>query len=162
MVPGALIGNRSFWARFAFFACFWLMVAGGSAKDLPVGAAAGAAALWLSLKLLPPGAARIRPLRILRLAARLLWGSLAAGLDVARRALSPRPDLRPGFVACPLALPEGAERNLFCLLQSLMPGTLPTGAEGEVAQVHALDLSQPIAQDFSAQQRLFTRAVGDE
>jgi multicomponent Na+:H+ antiporter subunit E len=144
------------------FFLVWLMIAGWSAKDLPVGAVAAAAALWISLKLLPSGSARVQVGPLLLLVARLLRGSLVAGFDVARRALAPRLDLRPGFVSCPLTLPEGEARDVFCLLQSLMPGTLPTGADEGRALVHGLDLSQRIAENFAAEETLFKRATGHE
>jgi multicomponent Na+:H+ antiporter subunit E len=160
MSYGAPDRKRFSWARLAFLFLSWLMIAGWSAKDLPVGAVAVAAALSVSLTLLPRGNARLQAGSLFLLVARLMRGSLVAGLDVARRALSPRLDLRPGFVACPLTLPEGEERNLFCLLQSLMPGTLPTGAEDGTALVHGLDLSQPIAEDFAAEEGRFKRAIG--
>ena len=82
-------------------------------------------------------------------------------MDVAWRALTPNMRLKPGFVACPLRLPEGGERNAFCALSSLMPGTLPTGAdEQEALLVHCLDISQPVAANLSAEERLFIRAIG--
>jgi multicomponent Na+:H+ antiporter subunit E len=162
MVSGAAHSKTFSWARLASFLLFWLMIAGKSAKDVPVGAVAAVAATWISLKLLPPGGARLRVWPLFLLLARLLRGSLVAGLDVARRALAPRPDLRPGFVSCPLTLPEGEARNVFLLLQSLMPGTLPTGAEDGKALVHGLDLSQPIVESFAAEEARFKRAIGHE
>ncbi len=162
MSSGAPHRKRFSWARLAFFFLFWLVIAGWSARDIPVGALAAVAALWVSQKLLPSAGARVRAGPLFVLAVRLLRGSLAAGVDVARRALSPRPDLLPGFVACPLTLPQGAARDVFCLLQSLMPGTLPTGAEEGRALVHGLDLSQPIAANFAAEEALFKGAIGDE
>ncbi|MCW2272471.1 multicomponent Na+:H+ antiporter subunit E [Rhodoblastus acidophilus] len=161
MFSGAPIDIKYPWGRLACFFVLWLIIAGWSVQELPLAAAAGAGALWVSLKTLPRGRLRVSAGRILVLVGRLLYGSFAAGLDVARRALARRPDLRPGFVSCPLTAPEGEARNLFCLLQSLMPGTLPTGAEDGTAFVHALDISQPIAEEFSAQERLYTRAIGD-
>ncbi|WP_298356489.1 Na+/H+ antiporter subunit E [Rhodoblastus sp.] len=162
MSSGAPHRKRFSWARLAFFFLFWLMVAGWSVRDLPVGAAAAGGALWISLKLSPSGDARVRAGPLFRLVVRLLRGSLVAGFDVARRALAPRPDLRPGFVSCPLTLPEGEARDVFRLLQSLMPGTLPTGVEEGRALVHGLDLSQPIAENFATEERLFKRAAGHE
>ncbi|MCW2282731.1 multicomponent Na+:H+ antiporter subunit E [Rhodoblastus acidophilus] len=160
MFSGAPIGILRSFARLGFFLLFWLVIAGWSVKDLPVAVAGAIAATWVSLRLLAPGRISLHAGRFLLLVGRLLRGSFAAGLDVAWRALAPRPRLSPGFVSCAITLPEGERQNLFCLLQSLMPGTLPTGAEGGVVFVHALDVSQPVAEDFSAQERAFNRAIG--
>ncbi len=162
MFPGAPRANRSLPARLAFFFGLWLVIAGWSAKDLPVGLIAAGGAAWISLSLLPPGGGPSRIFPLVALFARLLGGSVVAGFDVARRALSPRLDLRPGLVACPVALPDGVARNAFFLLQSLQPGTLPTGSEDGTAFVHGLDLSQKIAENFATEEHLFQKAVGHE
>jgi multicomponent Na+:H+ antiporter subunit E len=149
-------------ARFVFFMGVWLMIAGWKEEDLPVGVVAAALALWISLSLLPPTGLRPRIAPLAKLALRFLSGSIVAGMDVARRALLPRLDLRPGFVAVPVSLPPGTARDAFLVYQSLQPGTSPTSAEGEVIQVHCLDTSQPIAAAISADEALFKRAVGHE
>lgn len=162
MFPGAPRENRSLPVRLALFFGLWLVIAGWNAKDLPVGLIAAGGAAWVSLFLLPPGGVQRQIFPLVALFARLLRGSVVAGFDVARRALSPRLDLHPGLVACPVALPDGAVRSAFCLLQSLQPGTLPTGSEDGTAFVHGLDLSQPIAENFEAEEHLFKKALGHE
>ena len=149
-------------ARLGFFMAVWLMIAGWKAEDFPVGVVAAVLALWISLLLLPPTALRPRLAPLAKLTLRFLSGSIVAGMDVARRALLPRLDLRPGFVAVPVTLPPGAARNAFLVYQSLQPGTSPTSAEGEVLQVHCLDTSQPIAASIVADEALFKRAIGHE
>jgi len=148
--------------RFIFFMGVWLMIASWKEQDLPVGVAAAALALWISLSLLPSTGLRPRFAPLAKLNLRFLSGSIVAGMDVARRALLPRLDLRPGFVAVPLTLPPGVARNAFLVYQSLQPGTSPTSAEGEVIQVHCLDISQPIAGAIASDEALFKRAIGDE
>ncbi len=96
------------------------------------------------------------------LAANFLSGSIVAGLDVARRALSPEPDVRPGFVIFPLRIPAGLARNAFSALSSLQPGALPTGAEDGDLVVHAIDVTRPVQATLAADERLFMRAVGYE
>jgi len=82
---------------------------------------------------------------------------------VAWRALNPRLRLHPGLVACPVRLPPGGERSAFCALSSLMPGTLPTGTDEHGALlVHCLDISQPVAANLAAEERLFIRTVGGD
>jgi multicomponent Na+:H+ antiporter subunit E len=149
-------------ARFALFVLLWVVAASWSPENLPVGLAAAAGVLWVSLRLLPPRPAQTDAIELLAFVSHILRGSLVAGFDVARRALAPRIDLQPGFVACPLHLPDGDARRAFCLLQSLMPGTLPTGAEGENLIVHGLDMSQPIAENLAADERRFGKALGHE
>jgi multicomponent Na+:H+ antiporter subunit E len=149
-------------ARFAFFMGVWLMIADWKEEDLPVGFAASALALWISLSLLPPTAVDLRLSPLAKLTVRFLSLSIIAGVDVARRALLPRLDLRPGFVALPFELASGVGRNAFLVYSSLQPGTLPTSAEGETLQVHGLDISQPIAASVQADEALFGKAISHE
>ena len=149
-------------ARLAFFFALWLMIAGWSVKDLPVGLVAAGGATWISLALLPAKGFRPHPAALAALLGRFLRGSVVAGVDVARRALSPRLDLAPGFIACPLTLPPGPARNAFCLHQSLQPGTLPTGADGGDLLVHGLDIRQPIAANLASDEALFKEAIRHE
>lgn len=153
-----MIGAQA--ARFAFFFAMWLAVAGWQVKDLAIGLATAAAATLVSLSLIPPAGGRIRlgPLAIL--ARDFLRGSLFAGVDVARRALSPTVELHPGFVPYVSRLREGVARDAFCAFASLQPGALPTGASGGEIAVHALDIAQPIAQNLERDESIFARAFG--
>lgn len=65
--------------------------------------------------------------------------SVRGGCDVALRAISPRPRLRPGFRSWPLTLPGGAPRVLFVNAITLLPGTLSAEVEGDLLTVHMLD-----------------------
>ncbi len=149
-------------ARFLFFLGVWLMIANWKKEDLPIGVAASVLALWISLSLLRPTAIRPRLAPLAKLTLRFLTSSFIAGMDVARRALLPRLNLRPGFVAVPFGLPPGVARNAFLVYASLQPGTLPTSAEGEMLQVHGLDISQPIATSIEGDEGLFEKAIGHE
>jgi len=155
---GPVAANRA-----AVFLAFWLMISGWAPGDLPVGLVAVAAATWTSLRFLPPGGSRLRLSPLASLAASFLRQSIVSGADVAWRALNPKLQLRPGFVACPLRMPPGGERSAFCALSSLLPGTLPTGTdENGALLVHCLDNGQPVAANLAAEERLFIRAVGGE
>ncbi|MFP4239998.1 MAG: Na+/H+ antiporter subunit E, partial [Rhodosalinus sp.] len=68
-----------------------------------------------------------------------LGASLLGGLDVARRALSPRMPLAPGWVEVPVRLPDGGRVALGAEL-SLMPGTLAAGTQGDRLLIHLLDV----------------------
>jgi multicomponent Na+:H+ antiporter subunit E len=148
--------------RGVLFFAFWLAISGWKAADLPVGLFAVAGATWTSLALLPPEGARIRLSALATLAVSFIRGSVVSGFDVARRALRPELDLRPGFVTAPLRLPPGNARNAFTALASLMPGTLPVGMDEHSLLIHGLDVDQPIAQDLAREETLFMRALGDE
>ncbi len=154
--------TSAFCARFVFFLGVWLMIAGWKEDNFPVGLVASAVALLISLSLLPPTALRPRLAGLAKLSLRFLSCSIIAGVDVARRALMPRLDLRPGFVAVPLTLPPGTARNAFLVYQSLQPGTSPTSAESEMLQVHGLDISQPIVDAIVTDEALFKKAIGHE
>ena len=141
---------------------FWLLLTSANAADLPVGILTIGAASWASLRLLPPGARRVRPLALAMIALRLLGQSIAAGADVARRALSPRLPLRPGLVSHALRLPPGPARDAFCMLTSLLPGTVPSGTDANGALlVHCLDLDQPAAEQLVADEARLARALGE-
>jgi multicomponent Na+:H+ antiporter subunit E len=146
--------------RAALFFAIWLMVAGWKPADIPVGLFAAGAAAWVSLALLPVEAPRPRYRALLTLLLRIMRGSFVAGFDIARRVLKPQLDLRPGLAACPISLPEGTARNVFFAIESLQPGTLPAGMDGNALIVHGLDISEPIAAELARDEAQFTLAVG--
>jgi multicomponent Na+:H+ antiporter subunit E len=144
--------------RAAGFIGLWLVLAGPDTADLPIGIFAAAAATWASLWLLPPGPSRLSPLALAVAVLRTLGQSVVAGIDVALRALDPRLPLRPGFVAYPVRLPPGPARNVFCVLASLAPGTLPAGVDADGAiMVHCLDSGRPVAAQLAAEEQLLCR-----
>jgi multicomponent Na+:H+ antiporter subunit E len=137
------------------------MLTGVGMADLAVGAVAALAAVWTSLRLLPPGTSHVRLSALARLVLRFLCQSVVAGVDVARRALDPRLPLHPGFVLYPVGLPPGPARNMFTTLMSLLPGTVPTGsAENGGILIHCLDVEQPVAGQLAAEEALFARVIG--
>ena len=147
---------------------FWLLLADPTgvtgaklAVDLGVGVLAAAAATWASLALLPPAPGRRRYGALAQLAWRFLSQSVVAGVDVALRALSPNPRLKPGYLAYPVRLPPGPARAGFGALTSLVPGTVPVGSDREGRLVyHCLDLDLPVAAGLAADEALLTRALG--
>ncbi len=154
---------RAFLVRAASGFCFWLVLIGLKQSDLAAGALVAIAAGWTSLRLLPPGRWRLRPMALFRLALRFVAQSAQAGIDVALRALDPRLPLRPGVVAFAARLPAGAGRSAFCTMTSLLPGTLPVDVTvaGDIV-FHCLDVNQPIAARMVADETAFIRAFGGE
>ncbi len=143
-------------ARAALLALLWLALFGPDPVALAVGVATAAAAAWVSLRLLPPGAARLSPLGLAALAASFLGQSVVAGVDVARRALDPRLPLRPGFVRHRLGLAPGPFRSAFLALSSLLPGTLPAQADPDgTVLVHCLDTRQPVTEQLAQAEARF-------
>jgi multicomponent Na+:H+ antiporter subunit E len=149
-------------SRAVGFFILWMMLSGGNPADLVAGTVAALAAAWVSLRLLPPGTSRVRPAALGMFTLRFFRESVVAGADVAWRALDPKLPLRPGFVLYPVGLPPGAARNMFTTLTSLLPGTVPTGSEerGGIV-IHCLDVEQPVAAQLAAEERLFTRVIGE-
>jgi multicomponent Na+:H+ antiporter subunit E len=141
------IGLASALARWAGFLCLWLVIFRIDPAGVLVGAVTAAAATWISLRLLPPGAARLRPLAFARLALRFFGQSMVAGADVAWRALDPRLPLRPGFVLCPTRLAPG-------------PGTLPAGSEPSALLMHCLDVGQDVPAQMAEEEAVFVAALG--
>jgi multicomponent Na+:H+ antiporter subunit E len=147
-------------ARALLYFAVWV-VDDQSAKpaDLVVGALASAAATWASLALLPPAGGRVRVGVLLLLLPRFFWQSLKAGVDVARRAFSPRLPLAPGFVDYPVGLPRGSARNAFELISSLTPGSVATGETVSHVEYHCLDTRQPVVEQLAAEERHYARAL---
>jgi len=149
-------------ARAAGLFAIWLVLIGAGPVDAIVGALTASLAARASLRLLPPGAGRLRPGAAAAFVLRLLGHSIAAGSDVARRALDPRLPLRPGFVSHALRLPQGPARDAFCALTSLLPGTVPSGTDARgVLLVHCLDVDQPVAQQLAADEARVARVLGE-
>jgi multicomponent Na+:H+ antiporter subunit E len=156
--------SRAAAARGSALFLFWLMLSGGAPADLPAGLVATAAALWASLRLLPPGSltgGRVRFAALPGAILRFLGQSAVAGADVARRALDPRLPLRPGFVVYPMRLPPGTAQSTFATLISLLPGTVPAGSgDGGGLLVHCLDIGQPIAAQLAEEEALLVHILG--
>jgi multicomponent Na+:H+ antiporter subunit E len=143
------------------FLVLWAVLAGVNAADLPAAAVSVVAATWTSLRLMPSGDGRSSLPTVARMVLRFPLQSLIAGIDVARRAFSPRLPLSPGFVPYVPRLPPGTACDAFCALASLMPGTLPADTEtGGTLLIHCLDTRQPVAQQLADEEALFARALG--
>ncbi len=137
------------------FLAVWMILIGPALKDLPIGLIAAAAATWASTMLWPARSALSVP-GILRFLIRFLPQSVAAGLDVARRAFAPRPALQPGFVTYRTSLPAGMARNACCAVMSLQPGKLPVGADPDgTLHIHCLDLREPVNEQLAADEAAF-------
>ncbi len=151
--PNPIGADLTGWARGAIFLLFWLVLTGAASKDLPPGLAASVFAAWISRRLMPVLPVQIKPLRLPAFCARFIGQSVSAGIDIAQRVFDPALPLHPGIVACALAYPAGADRQAFCTLISLQPGTLPLGyGEDGSLLLHCLDATQPVAQQVAREE----------
>jgi multicomponent Na+:H+ antiporter subunit E len=139
----------------------WLLLTAAQPSDLVIGVFATAAGTWVSLRLVPPGGLRVRPLALAAMGLYLLREAVRAGVDVAWRALDPRLPVQPGFVVHHLTLPPGLPRDAFGILTSLMPGTVASGREGQDELiVHCLDIRQPVVDQLAADEARLAKVLG--
>lgn len=139
----------------------WLVLAGPDPLGLPFGLAAAALGAWASISLLPAVPGRFNPRVAARLAGSTLHQGVAAGWDIALRALAREPRLTPGIVIVPVALAPGAAQDALRLLTSLAPGTLPLEqGDGRSLILHVLDTGMPHADDIAATEASLCLATG--
>jgi multicomponent Na+:H+ antiporter subunit E len=142
-----------------FFLLWLLLMPSARPADLIFGAIAALAATFVSLRLYEPFSGRLHLGAFAKLLPHFIWQSILGGIDVARRTFAPNLPLHPGFVACPLDLPEGLARNTFATVTSLMPGTMPCGEENGVLIYHCLDVTQPVVEQLWAEEELLAQAI---
>jgi multicomponent Na+:H+ antiporter subunit E len=135
--------TRAALVRVALFAALWVALTGGSRYGVALAALSVGAAAVASLALVPPGSWRWTVGGLARFLPFFLRESLLGGVDVARRALSPRPALRPGWVDFRFALPPGPARVFLMNAMNLLPGTLSVRVSADVVRVHVLDVTLP-------------------
>jgi multicomponent Na+:H+ antiporter subunit E len=155
----ARVGAFDLLHRAVLYLLLWIVLMGVDPVDVVVGAITAALAAWVSLTLWPPESLRLRPLAVLGLLPHFLWQSVIAGVDVARRAFSPRMPLTPGFITYRPRFAPGPARNTFTAYTSLLPGTVPCGDEDGAVVYHCLDVGQPIAEQLAAEEAHLARCL---
>lgn len=160
--PASQSLNRAFVLRWTGYFVFWVLLIGFKPVDLVVGLLAATVATWVSLKLLQPGALNMRAVDLLRYSAHFFWQSVLAGIDVARRAFSPRMRLQPGFVRYSCRYPRGPARNAFAVLSSLMPGTVAVEDTADSLLFHCVDTGQPVAAQLAREEAEMLRLLPKE
>ena len=141
-----------------FFGLWLALLPSAKPDDLGVGVLAAVLATWLSLRLLPPAAGRVRIGALMALLPHFLLASVRAGVDVARRAFDPQLPVDPGFVEYPTDLPPGQARDNFAAVSSLLPGTVPVATSAAVMTYHCLDRRDPVVAGLAAEERRFAAA----
>lgn len=139
-------------------AALWWLLNPGDPASWVVGAPAVLIGAGVAAALASPVRWRLSPLGALRFAAFFARGAVLGAVDVARRALAPRPRLAPGLVEARLGLPPGPARVLLANAVTLLPGTLTVELDGDRLLVHALDAdARAVRADLA---RLETRVQG--
>ncbi len=116
---------------------------------LTFGVAFVALATAASLKLTPVREWQVRIPGALRYAAYFAHQSVAGGVDVARRVLSPSMPIDPDIVRYRMRLEPRQARVLFTDTVSLLPGTLSAGIDDTHITVHVLDRGLPVAESLA-------------
>jgi len=118
----------------------WLLLNEGDLSSLIVGVPAALIGVALSRGLPAAARSRVSARGLLEFIVYFLWQAVVGGWDVARRALGPRSQVQPGFVAYCMSLPEGLPRAVFLNTLSLLPGTLSTDVQGVKMHMHVIDV----------------------
>jgi multicomponent Na+:H+ antiporter subunit E len=79
--------------------------------------------------------------------------SLFGGLDVARRAFSPRLKVNPGVVRLELRMSREKARFFYSLVIGLFPGSVCTRLEADFIEVHVLDRSPEVIENLRQAER---------
>jgi multicomponent Na+:H+ antiporter subunit E len=155
-----LIVARSLLIRTAILAAGWWILTEGDPAGIGFGIGIVALAVVTSLWLAPPVTQRYRPLALIQLALYFLVSSMRGGVDVARRAFSPRLPLSPGIRRFSGELPPGPARDTFAGMLTLMPGTLAVDRTDEAILVHTLVDTAQVDDELRTLERRIARALG--
>lgn len=139
--------------------CWWL-ISEGRIDSWVVGAPAVLAAVAFSFYLQPASRYRLSLPGLLAFWWFFTRQSLIAGMDVAKRILSPDMPIQPGEVTLELHLPEGAPRWLLAMTLSLLPGTLSMRLVGNKLVLHCLDTGEPVEVDVLNAERRVAAVFG--
>ncbi len=143
-------------------AILWFVLSDGTASSWGFGLFAILTALGALHIMRPsrdaddPDTPRLRWLAVPRFALFFLWRSLLAGVDVARRTLSPSLPLDPAMLEVQTQLPPGPARVLLVATLSLLPGSLGVSVQDQQLTLHVLDRQTDVEGDV----RLAERHVG--
>lgn len=160
MQPAPVSPIATFATRAVMLAAVWWMLTLADASAWGFGAVVITLVAALSVLLFPPSIHRLRPLGLLQFMAYFLGHSVLAGVDVARRLLTPSLPIKPGEITLSLRLPEGGPRWLLANTLSLMPGTLSVHLEEDQLTVHCLDTSDGIESGVRQAEFQVARAFG--
>jgi multicomponent Na+:H+ antiporter subunit E len=133
--------------RITLFAGLWWIIAQGRTDAWLIGLPAAILAAMASISLSSDALPRLSIIGLFRFIALFISESINGGIDVARRTLSPKVRVQPGFSRYHPTLDDPHARVLFINCISLLPGTLSTSIHGDYVELHLLDMHQdPVPQ----------------
>lgn len=135
--------------RAVVFALAWIVISDADPEGWMFGVAFVALATAASLKLTPVREWQVRIPGAIRFMGYFVHQSVAGGVDVARRVLSPSMPIDPDIVRYRMRLEPRQARVLFTDTVSLLPGTLSAGIDDSHITVHVLDRGLPIAESLA-------------
>ena len=115
----------------------WWILSTGASESLWLGIPAALLLAVLSLVMLPP--ISFSWPAFIRFVPFFVMHSLRGGMDVGRRVFHPALPISPELIEYSTSLPNGVPRVFFSNTINLLPGTLSTGFDGDVLQIHVLD-----------------------
>lgn len=143
----------------ALFFAWWVLIE-GDPSGLLFGGAVVVLVSIISCRLYPASGYRLHLPGALAFIGYFIIRSIVAGVDVARRLLSPRVKVNAGYLTVSTSLPEGSPRWLLANTLSLMPGTLAVQLRGDSLELHCLDLDLPVADDVRATEQKVAAVFG--
>lgn len=131
--------------RFLTVLVLWWVLVEGDASTLAAGSIVAALVSGLGVRAFPCGGHRVRWRAVPAFALYFIGRSMIAGLDVARRLLTPSMPILPGIISVPVEVPDGAPRWLLANTLSLLPGTLSVELHNDRLELHCLDTDADIS-----------------
>lgn len=125
--------------RMVLIASLWWIIVQGRSDAWLIGLPAVALATMASVNLSGHALPRISLAGLFGFVALFLRESISGGVDVARRTLTPKLNIQPGFSRYRLQLDHPVVRVLFVNCVSLLPGTLAADFDGDHLELHMLD-----------------------
>lgn len=144
----------------ALAALWWLLTQGEPGAWL-VGVPAILAASWAASSLDPGGRGALSLPGLLRLLPLFAWESLRGGIDVARRTLTPKMRIRPGFTQYRTNLELSSARVFFTNCVCLLPGTLAADLHDDRIEIHMLDSTIDPQAELERLERAVARVYRD-
>lgn len=125
-------------SRTAFGVAAWWLLSEGDASSWKYGIPIVALAVAARTAVAGAPPPRISPWGSMQFLAAFISGMVRGGVDVARRALSVRMPISPGWLMYDVRLSASMPRRLLMMAVSVMPGTYSVDLEDDVLRLHVL------------------------